>query len=56
MKKFGIKDHYDMEDYRVLFYFLRSPSGCPRDRAQTHESIRRNVLEEAYETACASVP
>ena len=33
---------------------LRDPEkGCPWDRAQTHESIRRNVLEEAYETAHA---
>jgi len=30
---------------------LRSPGGCPWDRAQTHASIRRNLLEEAYEAA-----
>lgn len=28
---------------------LRSPSGCPWDRAQTLESLRPFVLEEAYE-------
>lgn len=28
---------------------LRAPDGCPWDRAQTHESIRINALEEAYE-------
>ncbi len=28
---------------------LRSPNGCPWDREQTHQSIRRNMLEEAYE-------
>ena len=28
---------------------LRSENGCPWDREQTHESIRRNMLEEAYE-------
>ncbi len=28
---------------------LRSPEGCPWDREQTHQSIRRNMLEEAYE-------
>jgi len=53
MKKFVIKDRYDMEDYRALMHFLRGPEGCPWDRVQTHESIRRNVLEEAYETAHA---
>ena len=28
---------------------LRAPGGCPWDREQTHQSIRRNMLEEAYE-------
>lgn len=28
---------------------LRAPDGCPWDRAQTHRSLRRFVLEEAYE-------
>ena len=53
MKAFEIKDRYDMEDYRALIRLLRGPEGCPWDRVQTHESIRRNVIEEAYETAHA---
>ena len=53
MDKFKIKDRYNMEDYRELIHFLRGPDGCPWDREQTHESIRRNLLEEAYETAYA---
>src|SRR5690348_13610561 len=28
---------------------LRSPGGCPWDAAQTHESLARYLLEEAYE-------
>lgn len=28
---------------------LRSPAGCPWDREQTHQSLRANFLEEAYE-------
>ena len=28
---------------------LRQPDGCPWDRVQTHESIARNMIEEAYE-------
>ncbi|HEY8393741.1 MAG TPA: nucleoside triphosphate pyrophosphohydrolase [Thermaerobacter sp.] len=28
---------------------LRAPDGCPWDRAQTHRSLRRFVIEEAYE-------
>jgi tetrapyrrole methylase family protein/MazG family protein len=30
---------------------LRGPGGCPWDAAQTHHSLRRHVLEEAYEVA-----
>jgi len=30
---------------------LRSPEGCQWDREQTHQSIRQNMLEEAYEAA-----
>ena len=30
---------------------LRSPNGCEWDRAQTHQTIRQNMLEEAYEAA-----
>lgn len=32
---------------------LRAPSGCPWDREQTHESIARNMIEEAYEAVDA---
>ncbi|TVY06796.1 bifunctional methyltransferase/pyrophosphohydrolase YabN [Paenibacillus cremeus] len=28
---------------------LRSPEGCPWDREQTHASLRKNLIEEAYE-------
>jgi tetrapyrrole methylase family protein/MazG family protein len=28
---------------------LRAPDGCPWDREQTHRSLRRHLLEEAYE-------
>lgn len=28
---------------------LRQPDGCPWDKAQTHHSITRNMIEEAYE-------
>lgn len=28
---------------------LRGPEGCPWDREQTHQSLRRYLLEEAYE-------
>src|SRR5580658_8131904 len=28
---------------------LRGPNGCPWDREQTHESIRKYLIEETYE-------
>ena len=38
-----------MEDLLKIMEILRAPDGCPWDRVQTHQSIRRNMLEEAYE-------
>lgn len=29
---------------------LRAPDGCPWDRAQTHQTLTRYLLEESYET------
>jgi len=29
---------------------LRSPGGCPWDHEQTHQSLARHMLEEAYES------
>ena len=48
----------DYESMGQLSYFqtlvdiverLRAPGGCPWDREQTHESLKRNLLEEAHE-------
>ena len=51
MLTFPEKEKYTVEDLRQLVTLLRSPEGCPWDREQTHESIRRNLIEEAYEAA-----
>ena len=51
MVNFVSKLRYDVNDLRNLIKLLCSPEGCPWDREQTHESIRRNLLEEAYEAA-----
>ena len=32
---------------------LRAPGGCPWDRQQSHESIKHNLIEEAYEVVDA---
>ncbi len=51
MVNFQYKDQYDLNDLRKIVEVLRAPGGCPWDAEQTHESIRRNLLEEAYEVA-----
>ena len=51
---FLCKESYDLRDFVALVSYLRSPNGCPWDQVQTHESIRRNFLEEAYE-ACEAI-
>lgn len=53
MVDFTIKEKYDVGDFRKIMEVLRAPGGCPWDAEQTHESIRSNVLEEAYEVAQA---
>ena len=41
-------DH-SFEDFQNVVATLRSPGGCPWDRKQTHQSIRDDFLQEAYE-------
>ena len=53
MIDFLSKPRYDVYDLKNLMSLLRGPDGCPWDREQSHESIRRNLLEEAYEAADA---
>ena len=51
MINFTRKPRYGYEDLLEIIRLLRSPEGCPWDRVQTHQSIRRGMLEEAYEAA-----
>ncbi len=47
MQAFEEKEAYTVEDLQALMVLLRAE--CPWDRVQTHESIRRNFIEETYE-------
>lgn len=40
---------YDFNEFVEIIRRLRAPDGCPWDREQTHESIRKSMIEEAYE-------
>lgn len=49
MVDFQCKERYDYADLLQIMKLLRSPGGCPWDGEQTHESIRRDFLEETCE-------
>ena len=54
MLDFQCQEEYRLEDFVRLIAYLRSERGCPWDREQTHQSIRRNFIEEVYE-ACEAL-
>lgn len=41
---------YDFYSYLRIVERLRGDDGCPWDKEQTHESLKRYLIEEAYET------
>lgn len=45
----GKKERFSIDDLFEILYILRSENGCPWDKVQTKESIRANLIEEAYE-------
>jgi len=49
MIDFQRKEKYDLRDLEEIVSLLRKPGGCPWDREQTHESLRRALLEESCE-------
>lgn len=40
---------YTVDDLLEILEILRGENGCPWDRAQTHDSIKKNMIEETYE-------
>lgn len=46
---FEFKEKYNVYDLVSVIRALRSEGGCPWDIEQTHESLKRNLIEEAYE-------
>jgi tetrapyrrole methylase family protein/MazG family protein len=41
------------ESFAEIVAHLRAPDGCPWDKEQTHESLRKHLLEESYEAITA---
>lgn len=43
------KKQYTTDDLLSIIRRLRRPDGCPWDKVQTHQSIKKNMIEETYE-------
>ena len=46
---FDNKETFGYEDLLHVMRRLRAPDGCPWDREQTHESLKKDMREECYE-------
>ncbi|MFN2144748.1 MAG: nucleoside triphosphate pyrophosphohydrolase [Anaerolineales bacterium] len=44
-----VGEYTSFEGFQELIAHLRAPEGCPWDREQDHQTLRTNLLEEAYE-------
>jgi tetrapyrrole methylase family protein/MazG family protein len=44
-----LKDKYDFSELIDIMKHLRSENGCPWDREQTHDSLKKYLIEETYE-------
>lgn len=47
--KKNLKNKSAIEDLLKVMARLRSPTGCPWDREQSHLTLRRHAIEEVYE-------
>lgn len=43
----------DWTTFRKIIAILRGPNGCPWDRKQTHESLKKYLIEESHELIAA---
>ncbi len=55
MKKYDFlnKETFNEQDLYDIVYALCDEDGCPWDKVQTHESIKKSAIEESYELAQA---
>ncbi len=47
------REFFYLEDLVDVVRILRSPSGCPWDKKQTHQTLTKNLIEESYEVVDA---
>ncbi len=43
------KKQYTIQDLLEIIRVLRSENGCPWDKVQTHDTIKKDLIEESYE-------
>ena len=48
-----LREGTSFESFAEIIAHLRAPNGCPWDREQTHQTLRKHMLEESYETIAA---
>ena len=51
IRRLAGQETFTFGDLLAITELLRGDGGCPWDREQTHESVRRCMIEEAYEVA-----
>ena len=48
-----LEEGSSFEAFQEIIAHLRAPDGCPWDKEQTHQSLRKHLLEETYEVLSA---
>ncbi len=49
----SLSEGTSFESFQEIVAHLRAPDGCPWDKEQTHETLRKHLLEESYEAIAA---
>jgi tetrapyrrole methylase family protein/MazG family protein len=49
----ALEEGTSFESFAEIVAHLRAPNGCPWDREQTHETLRKHLLEESFEAISA---
>ena len=49
----ALDEGMSFESFQEIVAHLRAPNGCPWDKEQTHDSLRKHLLEESYEAIAA---
>ena len=49
VKELAAQNEFSFSDLCEIVAILRAPGGCPWDAEQTHQSVRRALIEETYE-------